>query len=136
MERIEVSAGVVKNGRGQVLLCRRTGALDGLWEFPGGKREAGETAGECLERELWEELELRVKAGEALGAVTQAQGEREIHLTFLSAQLIGEESALTLHVHGKAVWADVSALEGFDLCPADRAFVEAGRFGMKEVQGE
>ena len=64
MEIIEVAAGVVRRADGRVLICRRTGRLEGLWEFPGGKLEPGETPAQCLQRELMEELELRVHAGE------------------------------------------------------------------------
>ena len=59
MEIIEVAAGVVRRADGRVLICRRTGRLEGLWEFPGGKLEPGETPAQCLQRELMEELELR-----------------------------------------------------------------------------
>ncbi|EQD65338.1 NUDIX hydrolase, core domain protein, partial [mine drainage metagenome] len=55
---LEVVAGVLRNPQGQVLLAQRRpgGDLAGLWEFPGGKREADESAGSALVRELREEL--------------------------------------------------------------------------------
>ena len=54
---IEVAAGVLVDDAGRVLLCQRGyGAQQGLWEFPGGKREAGESFAACLEREIGEEL--------------------------------------------------------------------------------
>ena len=58
---IEVAAGVLVDDAGRVLLCQRGyGAQQGLWEFPGGKREAGESFAACLEREIGEELGMRV----------------------------------------------------------------------------
>ena len=59
---IEVSAGVIYDEGGRILLCQRgEGRANAhLWEFPGGKREAGESAEDCLVRELMEELNLPV----------------------------------------------------------------------------
>lgn len=122
---IEVSAGVVRNADGRVLLCRRQGALDGLWEFPGGKRESGESFAECLRRELMEELELPVTVGETLAEVTRTDGGREIKLVFLSAEINGDTKPC-LHVHGKAEWVEVSRLGEYALCPGDRVFVDMG----------
>ena len=84
MEIIEVAAGVVRRADGRVLICRRTGRLEGLWEFPGGKLEPGETPAQCLERELMEELELRVHAGEALAEVEREEGGRMIRRIFIA----------------------------------------------------
>ena len=84
MEIIEVAAGVVRRADGRVLICRRTGRLEGLWEFPGGKLEPGETPAQCLERELMEELDLRVHAGETLGEVEREEDGRIIRLVFVS----------------------------------------------------
>lgn len=67
---IEVTAAVIENG-GRILICRRrTGEPNGgLWEFPGGKIEPGESAEEALRREIKEELDLDIEVGERLGAV-------------------------------------------------------------------
>src|SRR3546814_5662160 len=62
---VHVSAAVMEDVQGRVLLTRRgdDGDLAGAWEFPGGKREPGETAQQALCRELHEELGIRVRVG-------------------------------------------------------------------------
>lgn len=121
--QVEVAAGVIRDGQGRVLLCRRSdGALDGLWEFPGGKREKGETFQQCLERELKEELDLAVTAGPSLGTVTRREAQRTLFLVFVSATC-APDAALSLHVHQKAAWVYPEELDAYPLCPADRAFV-------------
>lgn len=122
-DRIEVAAGVVKNAEGRILICRRKGELEGLWEFPGGKREKGETFQRCLERELMEELDLPVEAGETLGSVVRTENDRTIWLVFVSAKL-KSGAALSLHVHGKAAWIRPEDWKQYPFCPADRAFLE------------
>ena len=114
---IEVAAGVIRGQSGKILLCRRTGRLEGLWEFPGGKREAGESIGECLRRELMEELGLPVEPGEALGTVE----EGELRLIFLSAAA-DETAPLALHVHSGAKWVEEQNVDEEALCPNDRRF--------------
>jgi A/G-specific adenine glycosylase len=77
----EVSAGVVWRG-GKIFIDRRPeeGLLGGLWEFPGGKREAGETLEECLVRELREEFGLGVEVGECFERVDHAYTHFQITL--------------------------------------------------------
>ena len=59
---IDVGIGVVMRG-GRILICRRQkdAVLGGMWEFPGGKVEEGETAADCVVRELAEEVALNVR---------------------------------------------------------------------------
>ena len=122
-DRIEVAAGVVRNAEGKILICRRKGSLEGLWEFPGGKREKGETFQQCLERELMEELELPVTAGESLGSVMRTESDgRMIWLVFVSASVQGDVP-LHLHVHGDAAWVTPEDMKNYSFCPADQAFL-------------
>ena len=127
-DRIEVAAGVVRDAEGRFLICRRKADhegfehLDGLWEFPGGKREKGETFQQCLERELMEELELAVEAGDTLGSVLRNDNGRTIWLVFVSAKL-KQDASLALHVHGKAEWVLPEELSQYTFCPADQAFL-------------
>ena len=123
-DRIEVAAGVVSDAEGRMLICRRKGALDGLWEFPGGKREKGETFQQCLERELMEELELPVQAGDTLGSVLRREGEKTIWLVFVSAKL-KDTTDLVLHDHGKAAWILPEEASQYEFCPADQSFLNS-----------
>ncbi len=61
MQVIEVAAGLIKRNNRYLIGRRKAGAhLAGFWEFPGGKREFGESLVDCLQRELWEELRIRI----------------------------------------------------------------------------
>jgi len=68
MKRIHVAAAAVCDARGRVLIARRPASVHqgGLWEFPGGKLEQGESARQALERELQEELGIRVGSARRL----------------------------------------------------------------------
>src|SRR5688572_28642835 len=74
---IQVSAGLIFRS-GQLLITQRhaDAHLGGLWEFPGGKREPGESFEQCLARELKEELGIEVVVGELFESVTHAYPEK------------------------------------------------------------
>ena len=125
MNTVHVAAGVVHDGQGRVLICRRKGALDGLWEFPGGKQENGETIEECLKRELMEELALSVTVYGAYCSILQETDERRLCLHFLKASPV-DGCELSLHVHGKAEWVLPQDFENYTFCPADSVFIGKG----------
>lgn len=83
----EVAAGVVRKN-GEILIARRleNGLLGGLWEFPGGKKEAGESLKEALRREVKEELGVRISVGGALGSVKHAYTHFRIRLTLFDCR--------------------------------------------------
>lgn len=85
---IEVSAGLIFRS-GQLLITQRHAGdpLGGLWEFPGGKREPGESFEQCLKRELREELGVEVSVGELFERVTHSYGDKTVHLQFFLCQL-------------------------------------------------
>ena len=70
----EVTAGLIVNRRNEFLVTKRrsNALLGGLWEFPGGTREPGESLEACLARELHEELAIRVRVGPRLLTVDHA----------------------------------------------------------------
>lgn len=93
---IEVSAGLVFRS-GKLLITQRhaDAHLGGLWEFPGGKREPGETFEQCLARELREELGIEVEVGGLFESVTHAYAEKTVQLQFFLCRLPnGEPQAL------------------------------------------
>ncbi|MFA6546926.1 MAG: (deoxy)nucleoside triphosphate pyrophosphohydrolase, partial [Limisphaerales bacterium] len=85
---IEVSAGLVFRA-GRLLITRRPagGHLAGLWEFPGGKREPGESFEECLRRELHEELGVDVLVHDEIERITHSYPEKSVHLRFFRCTL-------------------------------------------------
>lgn len=123
-DRIEVAAGVVRDSEGRFLICRRKGTHEGLWEFPGGKREKGETFQQCLERELMEELELPVEAGETLGSVLRREGDKTIWLVFVSAKMKASAD-MVLHDHSEAAWIRPEEVNQYEFCAGDASFLRS-----------
>lgn len=82
LPELRVAAGLLRDGQGRVLLARRPEGREdaGLWEFPGGKMEPGESPLRALQRELREELGIAVDAGSALIRVPQRQSQRWLWL--------------------------------------------------------
>ncbi len=90
---IEVAAGLVfQDGRLLITQRRPEAHLGGLWEFPGGKRHAGESYEDCLARELEEELGIRVLVGECLERITHAYPDKRVHLEFFVCQLLSGQA--------------------------------------------
>lgn len=79
--RIQVCVGIVVHN-GRVLIgCRPAGVrLAGYWEFPGGKREPGETPQQCVQREMLEETGLAVRINQPLRAILHADTDITVEL--------------------------------------------------------
>ncbi len=89
---VEVSAGLIFRDGKLLIAQRRAGAhLGGLWELPGGKREASESFEQCLARELREELGVDVRVGKLVESVTHAYPEKTVRLNFFVCELIAGE---------------------------------------------
>ncbi len=121
----DVVCGVITDSEGKVLACRRGEGrhLAGLWEFPGGKVDEGETPEAALARELKEELGVSVTVGEMLEAVVEwTDGVVSIRLAGYWCRISdGEPVALE---HEELRWCKVSALAGLEWAEADVPLVE------------
>jgi 8-oxo-dGTP diphosphatase len=107
---IEVAAGLVfRDGRLLITQRRPGDHLGGLWEFPGGKRESEESFEACLERELLEELGLRVQTRECLESLIHAYPEKTVHLRFFRCVCPkGEPEAIGCHALAWVTRADLN----------------------------
>src|ERR1035437_2656004 len=120
---INVAAALIfRNGK--LLITRRHARahLGGLWEFPGGKREPGETFEECLVREIREELGVEISVGGLFESVTHAYPEKTVHLKFFVCRLErGEPQMLGCQA---VKWAGKPELEDYEFPAADAKLLE------------
>ena len=120
---IEVAAGLVYR-EGKLLITQRRSQdhLGGLWEFPGGKREAGENFESCLIRELREELGIEVAVGELVDDIAHDYPEKKIHLRFYRCVWIrNEPQAIGCQ---SFAWVRPSELAKYSFPPADARLLE------------
>lgn len=124
---IEVAAGVLRDPRGRVLLMQRLPGkhLAGLWEFPGGKLEPGETVERALARELREELGIEASAFAPLISLPWRYPEKSVRLHALRvAGWRGEPHAREGH---PLRWLPVEEMDPAQMPAADRPIVAALR---------
>lgn len=120
---IDVAAGLVfRKGKLLITQRRQDDYLGGLWEFPGGKREVGESFEDCLRRELREELGIEVSIGVLLGSITHAYPEKTVRLKFYRCELRRREPR-ALGCRALA-WVGVDELARFQFPAADKKFLE------------
>ena len=122
---IHVVAGVLSDARGRILIARRTAGRDlaGAWEFPGGKVESGESALQALDRELGEELGIRVDAIEPLIAVPQIYPDKRI---LLDVHRVLEYHGTPRGLEKQALaWSPSAKLASYPMPPADIPVVAA-----------
>jgi 8-oxo-dGTP diphosphatase len=104
---------------GTALLARKKPGKPnaGMWEFPGGKVEAGEDVRACLIREIGEELGVRIEAGEIFAETDYEEPERIIRLIGIEATLL--ERHFVLADHDEVRMVRIPELLNYALTPAD-----------------
>jgi len=120
-----VAAAALVDVDGRVLICRRPEgkALAGLWEFPGGKVEAGETPEACLIRELDEELGIRVPPPCLAPFVFASHDYEGFHLLMPLYLVRRWEGIVTARHHSALAWVKPSKLGDYPMLPADAPLI-------------
>lgn len=120
-----VTAAVIRDDSGRVLIAQRKQGqqLGSKWEFPGGKVEAGETLEECLEREILEEMGIKIKVTDRLLMVDHKYPTFDIRLCAMNANITAGEPKL--NDHEKVMWVHPRGLISLELAPADEQIAEA-----------
>ena len=120
---ITVVAAVIEHD-GRLLVTRRLEGthLAGLWEFPGGKCEPGESHIECLERELREELGVEATVGGELLSTAHTYPERRVTLHFRACMIKGTPQPL---IGQQIRWVSREDLRTLEFPAADAALIDA-----------
>ena len=122
-EPVQVAAALILH-EGRYLITRRKADvhLGGLWEFPGGKREPGESLEECLCRELREELGIEITEPVPFQSIRHAYPEKTVELHFFRCSIKdGQPRPLGCEA---LQWVPPEELTRVPLPPADRPLVE------------
>lgn len=122
MTIIVVSAAVIERD-GAFLMTRRIKGshLAGSWEFPGGKREPGESLADCLVREIGEELAVSSHVGEEVFAVTHRYDDRVVELHFFACAIDGDPVP---QLGQEMAWVPRGRLRELEFPPADQALID------------
>ncbi|MFV8441853.1 8-oxo-dGTP diphosphatase MutT [Flavobacterium sp. LB2P44] len=120
----QVTAAIIRKGS-KILIARRALSkhLGGFWEFPGGKIEEGETAQECLKRELEEELGIIVRVGKFFMQNEHHYDDKIILLKAYDCEHISGN--IELNDHDQIEWVEKSEFVNFKFAPADIPFIKA-----------
>ena len=124
MRRIDVAAALIQDAAGRYLITRRREGshLAGLWEFPGGKLDAGESLEECLRRELAEELSGCFTIGTKVQTIRWDYPELTVVLHFFRATL---DSGTIEPLEQQAMqWVEPERFGDYEFPPADHALIE------------
>ena len=120
-----VGTAIIVNERNEILIGQRPEgkALPGLWEFPGGKQEEGETIQQCIVREIKEELDVCCEVGEFLMEVSKEYEHGDFKLLVYKAK-IKDEANMKALVHQDLKWVSAKDMGMYKFPPADVEIIE------------
>ena len=112
-----VAAVIVKDNK--FLITRRAPKLnlEGMWEFPGGKIEEGETPQEALKREIMEELDTEISVGDLIDTIEYDYPTFHLSMDCFWCQIV--KGDLVLKEHEAAKWLSKDELDSVEWLPAD-----------------
>ena len=122
MKKIEVVTAILHRGGAYFVTQRGYGEFDGMWEFPGGKIEPGESHEVALKREIQEELGVDITIDKFL--CTTDYDYPSFHLTmhcYLCSVVSGE---IELREHMSARWLTTKTLDSVEWLPADKYIID------------
>ena len=122
-----IGVAVIWNDAGQILIDRRkpNGLLGGLWEFPGGKVELGETIPDCIQREIQEELGIEIEVGDRLIIIDHTYSHFHVTLNVHHCKhLSGEPQAIECD---EIRWVELADLDSYPFPKANLQIIEALR---------
>jgi 8-oxo-dGTP diphosphatase len=119
MKSVIVAGAVIINERQETLCALRSAVMSmpGLWEFPGGKLEPGETAAACLVREIEEELGCTIQVGALIEDTVHDYPHLRVRLITHFATI--QHGFPVPREHEKLIWLPASELDGLNWAPAD-----------------
>jgi 8-oxo-dGTP diphosphatase len=128
-----VAAVIIRDGC--VLACRRNAerSSGGLWEFPGGKVEPGESPQEALAREIREELGVDIEVGELIHRATTSTGAVHVDLSSCAARLMGAAPTSSTD-HDVLRWMQPDQLGELTWAKPDLPVIALlGRYDLREL---
>ncbi|MBM0742989.1 A/G-specific adenine glycosylase [Phormidium sp. CLA17] len=126
-----IGVAVIWNDAGQILIDRRKpeGLLGGMWEFPGGKVEPGETIPACIQREIQEELGIEIEVGDRLIVVDHTYSHFHVTLNVHHCKhLSGEPQAIECD---EIRWVELTDLDSYPFPKANLQIIEALKRGKE-----
>jgi mutator protein MutT len=121
----QIGVAAIWNQTGQILIDRRKvgGTMGGLWEFPGGKIELGETVEACIAREIQEELAIEITVGDQLISIDHTYPTFHLTLTVHHCQHI---SGIPQPIESEEIrWVNIDDLSNYQFPAANIAIINA-----------
>jgi 8-oxo-dGTP diphosphatase len=119
----QIGIAIISNNQSKILIDRRkaAGEMGGLWEFPGGKIEPGETIEECIEREIKEELDIEIAVGDRLTTITHNYQTFKVTLhVYFCQYLSGKPQPIECE---EIQWVDVSSMNQYQFPQANAKII-------------